>query len=75
MALATRVGSAENKFRWADRLFAVVDVWDALISDRPYRTAWSKGKALKYILEQSGKYFDPDIVKIFLKVITMNQTS
>ena len=49
--------------------FAVVDVWDALISDRPYRSAWSKQKAFKYINEQSGKYFDPDIVKVFLKTI------
>jgi putative nucleotidyltransferase with HDIG domain len=53
----------------AARLFAVVDVWDALISDRPYRSAWSKEKAYEYIKEQSGKYFDPDIVKIFLKTV------
>jgi putative two-component system response regulator len=51
------------------RLFAFVDVWDALISDRPYRSAWSKEKAFKYIKEQSGKYFDPDIEKIYLKTI------
>jgi HD-GYP domain-containing protein (c-di-GMP phosphodiesterase class II) len=52
----------------AARLFAVVDVWDAFISDRSYRSAWSKQKALKYITEQSGHYFNPDIVKIFLKI-------
>jgi len=46
-----------------------VDVWDALISDRPYRAAWSKEKALKYIKEQSWKYFDPDSVETFLKII------
>ncbi len=52
----------------AARLFAVVDVWDALISDRPYRSAWSREKALAYIAAQSGKYFDPQVVEAFLKI-------
>jgi len=51
----------------AARIFAIVDVWDALTSDRPYRKAWSPPDALKYIREQSGKHFDPEIVDIFLK--------
>ncbi len=51
----------------AARIFAIVDVWDALTSDRPYREAWSKPDALKYIREQSGKNFDPQVVEIFLK--------
>ncbi len=51
----------------AARIFAIVDVWDALTSDRPYRQAWSKPDALNYIREQSGKYFDPQVVEIFLK--------
>jgi PAS domain S-box-containing protein/putative nucleotidyltransferase with HDIG domain len=50
----------------AARVFAVVDVWDALTSDRPYRAAWTEQDALKYIREQSGKYFDPAVVKTFL---------
>ena len=50
------------------RLFAVVDVFDALISDRPYRSAWSKEKALGYILDQSGRHFDPGIVVEFMKM-------
>jgi len=49
------------------RIFAVVDVWDALTSDRPYRKAWSKPDALKYIREQSGRHFDPRAVEIFLE--------
>jgi PAS domain S-box-containing protein len=49
------------------RIFTIVDVWDALTSDRPYREAWSKPDALKYIREQSGKNFDPQVVEIFLK--------
>ncbi|HEY60899.1 MAG TPA: HD domain-containing protein [Anaerolineae bacterium] len=51
------------------RIFTVVDVWDALTSDRPYRKAWSAKKALKYIQEQSGKHFDPQVVELFLKLI------
>ena len=51
----------------AARMFAVVDVWDALTSDRPYRPAWSEEEALKYIREQSGKHFDPDAVDLFFK--------
>ena len=51
------------------RIFAVADVWDALTSDRPYRLAWDKEKALAYILEQSGKHFDPQAIKLFVKII------
>ena len=47
------------------RIFAVVDVWDALRSDRPYRAAWPDEKALAYIQEQSGKHFDPRVVELF----------
>jgi putative two-component system response regulator len=53
----------------AARIFAVVDVWDALTSDRPYRPAWSREDTLAYIREQSGKHFDPQIVELFFKVI------
>ncbi len=48
------------------RLFAVVDVFDALTSDRPYRNAWPKQDALRYIKEQAGKMFDPNITATFL---------
>jgi len=53
----------------AARLFAIVDVWDALRSDRPYRPAWSKEKTLAYIRELSGSHFDPDVVDVFLATI------
>ena len=49
------------------RIFAVVDVWDALTSDRPYRPAWSIEKALAYIRENSGSHFDPKVVEAFIK--------
>ena len=53
----------------AARLFAIVDIWDALTSDRPYRAAWTKEETLAYLEEQSGKHFDPEVVKLFFKVI------
>ena len=53
----------------AARVFAIVDVWDALCSDRPYRKAWSRAKVIAYIQEQSGKYFDPKVVATFLEYI------
>jgi response regulator RpfG family c-di-GMP phosphodiesterase len=49
----------------AARLFAVVDVWDALRSDRTYRKAWPEEKVLEYIQEQSGKHFDPVVIEKF----------
>ena len=49
------------------RIFAVVDVWDALTSDRPYREAWDKQKTLQYVNEQSGKHFYPCGVYVFSK--------
>ena len=50
------------------RIFAIVDVYDALTSDRPYRLAWPKERAIEYIHEQSGSHFDPDVVKAFEKL-------
>ena len=49
------------------RIFSVVDAWDALTSDRPYRKAWSKRKAAAYLRKQSGKRFDPQVGDVFLK--------
>jgi PAS domain S-box-containing protein len=50
------------------RLFAVVDVWDALRSDRPYRKACKQTEILSYFHEQTGEHFDPQIVKVFLDI-------
>jgi len=52
----------------AARIFAVVDVWDALTSERPYRKAWSPAQAFEYIREQSGRHFDPKVVEVFLEL-------
>jgi HD-GYP domain-containing protein (c-di-GMP phosphodiesterase class II) len=51
------------------RIFAVVDVYDALTSDRPYRKAWPKEKALAYLQEQAGRQFDPQVVATFLRLV------
>jgi len=51
------------------RIVAVADVYQALTSDRPYRKAYSKSKALEIIKHETGTHFDPRIVKIFLKVV------
>jgi two-component system response regulator RpfG len=47
----------------------VADVYDALIHDRPYRPAWSQADARRYLIEQSGLHFDPEIVDLFLKIV------
>ena len=53
----------------AARLFSIVDVYDALTSDRPYRKAWSKEKTMEYISGESGKHFDPRVVDSFIRLI------
>ncbi|RMD59276.1 GAF domain-containing protein [Candidatus Parcubacteria bacterium] len=51
------------------RIFSVVDVWDALTSPRPYRDAWPQERAKAYIQDQAGKMFDPQVVKVFLRLL------
>ena len=59
----------------AARIFAVVDVYDALTSDRPYRKAWSKEKTVEYLLENSGKLFDPAVIEKFLEILRVSSPS
>jgi len=56
----------------AARLFAVVDVWDALSNDRPYRPGWLKERVIEYIQSQGGTHFDPMIVETFLNLLSNN---
>jgi putative nucleotidyltransferase with HDIG domain len=51
------------------RIFAVVDVYDALTSDRPYRKAWSKETAIDYIQQQSGQHFFPNALDAFIEMV------
>ena len=50
----------------AARIFALADIWDALISERRYRAAWPREKVVEYIRSQAGIHFDPNLVDLFL---------
>ena len=73
MAPATPTGS-KGILSPSRRIFAVVDVWDALSSDRPYRRGWEKEKVIEYIRSQSGLHFDPTIVGCFMQLISDPET-
>ncbi|MBN2547589.1 MAG: response regulator [Anaerolineales bacterium] len=62
-------GLAGEDIPLAARIFAVVDVWDALASDRPYRKKWEHEKIIAYIQENSGTHFDPRVVERFLDFV------
>ncbi|MEN4042677.1 MAG: GAF domain-containing protein [Anaerolineaceae bacterium] len=62
-------GLAGEEIPLTARIFAVVDVWDALLSDRPYRPAWSADRVVEYLRAQRGKYFDPHVVDAFLRMM------
>lgn len=62
-------GLKSEEIPFSARLFAVVDVWDALISDRPYRRAWQKAKVLNHIKSLSGSHFDPQAVDLFFQLL------
>jgi putative nucleotidyltransferase with HDIG domain len=51
------------------RIFAVVDVWDALNSDRPYRPAWSRAEARNHLCQEAGVLFDPEVVAAFIELL------
>lgn len=62
-------GLKREEIPLAARVFAIVDVYDALLSDRPYRRAWSEEEAQAYLLEQKGQHFDPAVVDAFLNLL------
>ena len=59
-------GLKGEKIPLAARIFSVVDVWDALRSDRPYRAAWPEDKVLAHIQQDAGFHFDPQVTQVFL---------
>lgn len=83
MKLASKI-AAEHHERWdgkgypkgisgknipiESRIVSICDTFDALISDRPYKEAWSTTNALDYINKESGKHFDPDLVSSFMEI-------
>jgi len=62
-------GLKGDQIPFAARLFAIVDVWDALRTDRPYREKWSVEQTRAHLLEQSGKHFEPRIVTAFIRLL------
>ena len=50
------------------RIMAIADVYDALVSERPYKKAFSHEKAVEIIMEEAGKHFDPEIAKVFFDI-------
>ncbi len=66
MGAAILAGLSGEQIPLPARIFAIVDVWDALRTERPHRPAWDNEAALAYIKEQAGAHFDPQIVDVFL---------
>lgn len=62
-------GLKREEIPLAARIFCIVDVYDALTSDRPYRAAWSKEHAVEHIRELSGSHFEPCVVEAFLSML------
>ncbi len=62
-------GTAGERIPLGARIFALVDVWDSLTSERPYRAAWPPEKAMRYIESQAGKQFDPNLTLLFLDLL------
>jgi len=69
MVLATHTDSRKMKIPQDARIFAVIDTWDSMLSDRPYRRARTEEEARKVLREGAGKQFDPEVVDAFLKMI------
>ncbi|MCX6080361.1 MAG: HD-GYP domain-containing protein, partial [Chloroflexi bacterium] len=63
-------GLAGKDIPLAARIFAVVDVWDALSFDRPYREAWPEADVPIYLKENSGTQFDPAVVEVFIRLVS-----
>jgi PAS domain S-box-containing protein len=68
-------GLAGDAIPFAARIFAVVDVWDALMSDRPYRSAWPKERVHDHLRGLSGTHFDPEAVRLFFDVMAGKEES
>jgi PAS domain S-box-containing protein len=68
-------GLKGNEIPLAARLFTIIDVWDALTHDRPYRSAWPQEKARAYLLDEAGKLVDARLLGIFLQMIDEGELS
>ena len=62
-------GLKETEIPLSARIFTIIDVWDALSTDRCYRPAWQPEEVRRYIENEAGKLFDPGIVPVFLNLL------
>jgi len=62
-------GKKNDEVSLASRIIHVADVYSALTSERVYRPAWDVAEAVRYIGENAGKLFDPDVVQAFLAIV------
>jgi len=62
-------GLAGNAIPLEGRIVAIADVFDALTSERPYKSAWTIANALEWMREQSGRSFDPSLLQLFLGLV------
>lgn len=62
-------GLAGEDIPLSARIFALVDVWDALSNNRPYREAWPAERVIGHLEDGAGSHFDPQVVEVFLDVV------
>ena len=62
-------GLARERIPFSARIFAIVDVWDAIINERHYHEAWTRKEALIHIKRGAGIHFDPQVAKAFLQIV------
>jgi HD-GYP domain-containing protein (c-di-GMP phosphodiesterase class II) len=65
-------GLQDTEIPFPARIFAVADVFDAMLSPRLYRPAWSESQTIEYIRSESGRHFDPQVVEAFLQIMAKN---
>ncbi|MHC5538326.1 HD-GYP domain-containing protein, partial [Singulisphaera rosea] len=69
------LGLKDEQIPLAARIFAAVDIWDALCSERPYRNAWPEAKVREHIRSLSGNHLDPKVVEVFLQVTSADNNA
>ncbi len=67
-------GLKGNQIPLAARVFAIIDVWDALNSDRPYRKAWSEDEISAYLRSNTGSHFDPEVAEAFFQLLATERS-
>ena len=68
-------GLKGNQIPLSARIFSIIDIWDALLSDRTYRKAWTADRVTAYLKEIAGTHIDPNILPIFFKMIEETEST